>query len=53
MVESGSATESEMDAVDAEETQAVEDAVAFAEASPFPDAEEALDHLYATTEGAR
>lgn len=53
LLESGSATVSELDAVDAEEARAVEAAVAFAEASPFPDAEEALDHLYATTEGAR
>jgi TPP-dependent pyruvate/acetoin dehydrogenase alpha subunit len=35
------------DALDAEETRAVEAAVASAKASPFPDAEEALDHLYA------
>jgi pyruvate dehydrogenase E1 component alpha subunit len=41
------------DAIDAEETRAVEAAVAFAKASPFPDAEEALDHLYApVTTGA-
>ena len=41
------------DALDAEETGAVEEAVAFAKASPFPDAEEALDHLYApVTTGA-
>jgi TPP-dependent pyruvate/acetoin dehydrogenase alpha subunit len=37
----------ELDAIDAEETQSVEDAVAFAENSPFPDAEEAVDHLFA------
>ena len=35
------------DALDAEETRGVEEAVTFAKASPFPDAEEALDHLYA------
>jgi acetoin:2,6-dichlorophenolindophenol oxidoreductase subunit alpha len=35
------------DAIDAEEVAAVDDAVAFAKASPFPDPEEALDHLYA------
>jgi TPP-dependent pyruvate/acetoin dehydrogenase alpha subunit len=38
----------DLDAIDAEETQSVEDAVAFAENSPFPDAEEAVQHLFAT-----
>jgi acetoin:2,6-dichlorophenolindophenol oxidoreductase subunit alpha len=38
--------EAGLDAVDAEETAAVEAALAFAEASPFPDAEEALQGLY-------
>ena len=37
----------ELDAIDAEETQAVEDAVTFAENSPFPDADEAVQHLFA------
>ncbi len=41
--------EADLDAVDAEETEAVERALAFAEASPFPDAEEALEALYATS----
>ncbi len=40
--------DAELDAIDAEETQSVEDAVAFAENSPFPDAEEAVQHLFAT-----
>jgi len=35
------------DAIDAEETAAIDAAVAFAKESPFPDPEEALDHLYA------
>jgi acetoin:2,6-dichlorophenolindophenol oxidoreductase subunit alpha len=39
----------ELDAIDAEEAQAVEDAVTFAENSPFPDAEEAVQHLFAAT----
>ncbi len=38
--------EAALDAVDTEETGAVEAALAFAEASPFPDAEEALQGLY-------
>lgn len=37
-----------LDQVDAEETQRVEDAVTYAENSPFPDAEEALADLFAT-----
>lgn len=42
-----------LDAVDAEEARRVEDAVAFAEASPFPDADEAVEHLFADTTGDR
>ncbi len=41
------AQEADLDAVDAEETAAVEAALAFAEASPFPDPEEALHALFA------
>jgi pyruvate dehydrogenase E1 component alpha subunit len=37
--------------IDAEETAAIEDAVAFAKASPFPHPDEALDHLYASFGG--
>ena len=37
----------EREAIDAEETAAVENAVTFAENSPFPDPEEALEHLFA------
>jgi acetoin:2,6-dichlorophenolindophenol oxidoreductase subunit alpha len=37
----------QLDAIDAEEAQAVEDAVTFAENSPFPDADEAVQHLFA------
>ena len=39
--------ETALDAVDTEETAAVEAAVAFAEASPYPDPEEALQALFA------
>jgi pyruvate dehydrogenase E1 component alpha subunit len=42
----------ELDAVDAQETQAVEDAVTFAENSPFPDADEAVQHLFADAPSA-
>ncbi len=42
----------QLDAIDAEEAQAVEDAVAFAENSPFPDAEEAVEHLFAAVPSA-
>ncbi|MEV7004949.1 thiamine pyrophosphate-dependent dehydrogenase E1 component subunit alpha [Streptosporangium sp. NPDC051022] len=54
LVDTGAATEEELDRIDAEELAAVDAAVAFADASPFPDADEALAHLYADrTEGAR
>ena len=36
-----------LDAVEGEEAQRVEDAVTFAENSPFPEADEAVDHLFA------
>ena len=39
--------EAALDAIDTEETEAVEAAVAFAEASPYPDPEEALQALFA------
>jgi acetoin:2,6-dichlorophenolindophenol oxidoreductase subunit alpha len=45
--ERGALSQAEWDAIDADETAAVEAAVAFAEQSPFPDPEEALDHLFA------
>ena len=40
-------TVSEIEAIDAEEQSAVESAVDFAEASPFPLPEEAFDHVFA------
>lgn len=39
---------SELDAIDAGERAAVEAAVEFAEASPFPSPDEALEHVFAT-----
>lgn len=47
LIAAGHLDQAGWDAIDAEETAAVDDAVAFAKASPFPDPEEALDHLYA------
>jgi pyruvate dehydrogenase E1 component alpha subunit len=41
------AAEPDLDAIDAEETAAVDAALAFAEASPFPEPEEALAALFA------
>jgi TPP-dependent pyruvate/acetoin dehydrogenase alpha subunit len=46
LVEWGVCTQEEIDAVDAEETERVKESVKFAEASPFPDPEEALMHLF-------
>ena len=44
-------TASELDAIDAGEQAAVEAAVEFAEASPHPSPDEALDHVFATAGG--
>ena len=41
-------TAAELDAIDAGEDAAVEAAVEFAEASPFPSPDEALEHVFAT-----
>lgn len=49
LLEAGVLSQGQWDAIDAEETQAVEASVTFAEQSPLPDPEEALDHLFATT----
>ncbi len=49
LLEQDQLTQDEWDRIDAEETEAVEAAVVFAEQSPLPDPEEALDHLFATT----
>ena len=46
LLESGAASEDELDAVDVEETERIEDALAFAEQSPEPDPEEALADLF-------
>jgi TPP-dependent pyruvate/acetoin dehydrogenase alpha subunit len=47
LIANGVIDQADWEAIDAEETQAVEDSVAFAENSPFPDPEEALQHLFA------
>lgn len=41
------AVQADLDAVDAQETELIEEAVDFAEHSPFPPPEEALQHLFA------
>ena len=50
LIAGGVIDQAEWDAIDAEETEAVEASVTFAENSPFPDPEEALQHLFAATE---
>lgn len=47
LIAAGVIDQSEWDAIDAEETEAVEGSVRFAESSPFPEPEEALEHLFA------
>jgi len=47
LVASGIMTSEQWEAIDTEEIASVESAVTFAENSPFPDAEEALQHLFA------
>jgi 2-oxoisovalerate dehydrogenase E1 component len=47
----GRNAQARLDAIDAEVQQLVEDAVAFAEASPTPDAATVTDHLYAAPTG--
>lgn len=42
---------SEWEQIDSDEQSLVDSAVEFAEASPFPDAEEALEHLFAPASG--
>ena len=52
LIDEGVLDQAGWDRIDAEELAAVDDAVAFAEASPFPEAREALEHLFAdTTDG--
>ena len=46
IVDGGFASESELRAIDDECVQAVADAVAFADGSPFPEAEELLTDVY-------
>ena len=47
LIAAGIIDQAAWDDLDAEEVAGIDAAVAFAKASPFPDAEEALDHLYA------
>jgi TPP-dependent pyruvate/acetoin dehydrogenase alpha subunit len=47
LVAAGMITQEQWDQIDTEEKELVEAAVTFAENSPFPDAEEALEHLFA------
>lgn len=49
LVASGAADQDVIARIDAEEVRRIDDALAFAEASPAPDPEEALAHLFATT----
>jgi TPP-dependent pyruvate/acetoin dehydrogenase alpha subunit len=49
----GTATEQDIAAIDSEEQARVDEAVEFAEASPYPDPEEALMHLFADDLKAR
>lgn len=49
LIEAGFLDQAEWDAIDAEESRAVDEAVEFAENSPFPDAEEAVQHLFTDT----
>ncbi|MDE0710470.1 MAG: thiamine pyrophosphate-dependent enzyme, partial [bacterium] len=44
-------TAAELDSIEAEEQQAVREAVEFAEASPHPSPDEALDHVFAPSGG--
>jgi TPP-dependent pyruvate/acetoin dehydrogenase alpha subunit len=46
LIERGVATEEEMDALEAEVRREVDDAVAFTDASPYPDPERAFADLY-------
>ena len=47
LLEEGTATEPDLDAIDAEVKADLEEAIAFAKASPEPDPATALDYIYA------
>lgn len=47
LMQAGVLDQARWDSIDAEETVAIDNAVAFGKASPFPDPEEALEHLFA------
>ncbi|CAA9320287.1 MAG: Acetoin dehydrogenase E1 component alpha-subunit [uncultured Frankineae bacterium] len=48
LVSTGTCTQDDVDRIDAEEVARVDDALAFAEQSPFPDPSEALEDVFAT-----
>ena len=48
LVSTGTCTQEDVDRIDAEEVARVDEALAFAEQSPFPDASEALEDVFAT-----
>jgi TPP-dependent pyruvate/acetoin dehydrogenase alpha subunit len=48
LLETGDATQAELDALDAEIRATVEEAVAYADQSPWPDPATVLDHVYST-----
>lgn len=50
LMDIGVIDQADWDAIDEEETEAVAQSVEFALSSPFPDPEEALQHLFAVTE---
>lgn len=47
LIAAGVIDRAEYEAIDSEETEAVDNAVTFAENSPFPEPDEALEHLFA------
>jgi acetoin:2,6-dichlorophenolindophenol oxidoreductase subunit alpha len=51
LVSRGIAADADLTTIDAEERAGVDEAVAFAEASPYPDPDEALMHLFTTEPG--
>ena len=51
LLDAGAVSQDDIDRVEAEELALLDEALAFAEASPFPDPQEALDHLFACAVG--
>jgi pyruvate dehydrogenase E1 component alpha subunit len=46
LIDQGGLTEAETDALDGEVEESIEEAVQYAEESPFPDADTALNYIY-------